>query len=61
MKVKALRNYLDKELNKKVSIGDIIEMSKERAEYLSKYNYIKIINEEPEEPKTKKEKKRNED
>lgn len=59
MKVQALINYKDKELNRDVNKGEILEVTKERAEVLLKGNnssgnkpFVKVIEEEK--PKAKK-------
>ena len=43
MKVKAIRNYKDKELNKSIKTDEVIEVTEERADVLLKANVVEIV------------------
>ena len=43
MKVKAIRNYKDKELNKSIKTDEVIEVKEERADVLLKANVVEIV------------------
>lgn len=52
MKVKAVLNYYDKELKKDITVGEILDVTKERAEVLLKGNtssnnkpFVKVVKE----------------
>lgn len=50
MKIKALRDYRDRELDKQIKANDIYEVSDERGNYIVKQGYAVIV-EEPKEIK----------
>ena len=40
MEVKVIRSYTDKELNRNMQIGDVIDVTKERAKLLIEKDYV---------------------
>ena len=47
MEVKVIRSYTDKELNRNMQIGDVIDVTKERATLLIEKDYVVALEVEP--------------
>jgi len=43
MEVKVIRSYTDKELNRNMQIGDVIDVTKERATLLIEKDYVVVL------------------
>jgi hypothetical protein len=50
MEVKVIRSYTDKELNRNMQIGDVIDVTNERAKLLIEKDYVVALEVETTEP-----------